>query len=152
MESPEVWISKMFPVSSTLISPQLQNHTFTELEGKLCFTSVTFFLRVIYILECWWSLGFCLLILENSKQQFISNCDFFVCLFVLNCRTARADNPGTALSFISHTELGLLSEVEEALTGGNENFHYFQSKCLNCFGDIIVSLLVHEKPEALKAD
>uniref|UniRef100_A0A8C9ZR78 Probable ATP-dependent RNA helicase DDX56 n=1 Tax=Sander lucioperca TaxID=283035 RepID=A0A8C9ZR78_SANLU len=34
-------------------------------------------------------------------------------------RTARADNPGTALSFISHTELGLLSEVEEALTGDN---------------------------------
>ncbi|KAF0038924.1 hypothetical protein F2P81_009408 [Scophthalmus maximus] len=32
-------------------------------------------------------------------------------------RTARADNPGTALSFISHTELGLLSEVEEALIG-----------------------------------
>ncbi|KAG7464204.1 putative ATP-dependent RNA helicase DDX56 [Solea senegalensis] len=32
-------------------------------------------------------------------------------------RTARADNPGTALSFISHTELGLLSEVDEALTG-----------------------------------
>ncbi|XP_045922928.1 probable ATP-dependent RNA helicase DDX56 isoform X2 [Micropterus dolomieu] len=32
-------------------------------------------------------------------------------------RTARADNPGTALSFISHTELGLLSEVEEALAG-----------------------------------
>ncbi|XP_075962917.1 putative ATP-dependent RNA helicase DDX56 [Anarhichas minor] len=32
-------------------------------------------------------------------------------------RTARADNPGTALSFISHTELSLLSEVEEALTG-----------------------------------
>uniref|UniRef100_A0A4W6F2E4 Probable ATP-dependent RNA helicase DDX56 n=1 Tax=Lates calcarifer TaxID=8187 RepID=A0A4W6F2E4_LATCA len=32
-------------------------------------------------------------------------------------RTARADNPGTALSFISHTELALLSEVEEALTG-----------------------------------
>ncbi|XP_026211298.1 probable ATP-dependent RNA helicase DDX56 [Anabas testudineus] len=31
-------------------------------------------------------------------------------------RTARADNPGTALSFISHTELSLLSEVEEALT------------------------------------
>ncbi|XP_054860012.1 probable ATP-dependent RNA helicase DDX56 isoform X2 [Amphiprion ocellaris] len=34
-------------------------------------------------------------------------------------RTARADNPGTALSFISHTELDLLSEVEEALTGDN---------------------------------
>ncbi|TDH02320.1 hypothetical protein EPR50_G00172600 [Perca flavescens] len=34
-------------------------------------------------------------------------------------RTARADNPGTALSFISHTELELLSEVEEALTGEN---------------------------------
>ncbi|XP_068562466.1 probable ATP-dependent RNA helicase DDX56 [Cebidichthys violaceus] len=34
-------------------------------------------------------------------------------------RTARADNPGTALSFISHTELSLLSEVEEALTGDN---------------------------------
>lgn len=32
-------------------------------------------------------------------------------------RTARADNPGTALSFISHTELGLLLEVEEALAG-----------------------------------
>ncbi|XP_058472666.1 probable ATP-dependent RNA helicase DDX56 isoform X2 [Solea solea] len=34
-------------------------------------------------------------------------------------RTARADNPGTALSFISHTELALLSEVDEALTGDN---------------------------------
>ncbi|XP_023268204.1 probable ATP-dependent RNA helicase DDX56 [Seriola lalandi dorsalis] len=34
-------------------------------------------------------------------------------------RTARADNSGTALSFISHTELDLLSEVEEALTGEN---------------------------------
>ncbi|KAM6975326.1 putative ATP-dependent RNA helicase DDX56 [Tautogolabrus adspersus] len=32
-------------------------------------------------------------------------------------RTARADNPGTALSFISHTELALLSEVEEGLAG-----------------------------------
>uniref|UniRef100_A0A3Q0RYM4 RNA helicase n=1 Tax=Amphilophus citrinellus TaxID=61819 RepID=A0A3Q0RYM4_AMPCI len=30
-------------------------------------------------------------------------------------RTARADNPGTALSFVSHTELSWLSEVEEAL-------------------------------------
>ncbi|XP_054468117.1 probable ATP-dependent RNA helicase DDX56 [Anoplopoma fimbria] len=34
-------------------------------------------------------------------------------------RTARADNPGTALSFTSHTELELLLEVEEALTGDN---------------------------------
>ncbi|XP_071754922.1 putative ATP-dependent RNA helicase DDX56 [Centroberyx gerrardi] len=34
-------------------------------------------------------------------------------------RTARADNPGTALSFISHTELLLLSEVEDALIGDN---------------------------------
>ncbi|XP_029025050.1 probable ATP-dependent RNA helicase DDX56 isoform X2 [Betta splendens] len=34
-------------------------------------------------------------------------------------RTARADNPGTALSFISRTELSLLSEVEEALTIDN---------------------------------
>ncbi|XP_041825411.1 probable ATP-dependent RNA helicase DDX56 [Melanotaenia boesemani] len=34
-------------------------------------------------------------------------------------RTARADNPGTALSFISHTELSLLAEVEEALIGDN---------------------------------
>ncbi|CAJ1070001.1 probable ATP-dependent RNA helicase DDX56 [Xyrichtys novacula] len=34
-------------------------------------------------------------------------------------RTARADNPGTALSFIAHTELDLLSEVEEALIGEN---------------------------------
>uniref|UniRef100_A0A3B3VVU4 Probable ATP-dependent RNA helicase DDX56 n=1 Tax=Poecilia latipinna TaxID=48699 RepID=A0A3B3VVU4_9TELE len=32
-------------------------------------------------------------------------------------RTARADNPGTALSFISHTELDALAEVEEALGG-----------------------------------
>ncbi|XP_068190270.1 probable ATP-dependent RNA helicase DDX56 [Antennarius striatus] len=34
-------------------------------------------------------------------------------------RTARADNPGTALSFIAHTELALLAEVEEALIGDN---------------------------------
>ncbi|MEQ2189374.1 hypothetical protein GOODEAATRI_024673, partial [Goodea atripinnis] len=34
-----------------------------------------------------------------------------------DCRTARADNPGTALSFISHTELSALAEVEEALGG-----------------------------------
>ncbi|XP_072227943.1 probable ATP-dependent RNA helicase DDX56 isoform X2 [Leuresthes tenuis] len=34
-------------------------------------------------------------------------------------RTARADNPGTALSFISHTELSLLADVEEALSGDN---------------------------------
>uniref|UniRef100_A0A8C7L7X7 Probable ATP-dependent RNA helicase DDX56 n=1 Tax=Oncorhynchus kisutch TaxID=8019 RepID=A0A8C7L7X7_ONCKI len=33
-------------------------------------------------------------------------------------RTARADNPGTALTFISHTELPLLAEVEDALIGG----------------------------------
>ncbi|XP_029460043.1 probable ATP-dependent RNA helicase DDX56 isoform X2 [Rhinatrema bivittatum] len=32
-------------------------------------------------------------------------------------RTARADNPGTALTFISHTELPLLAEIEEALKG-----------------------------------
>lgn len=42
---------------------------------------------------------------------------------VLPVRTARADNPGTALSFISHTELNLLSEVEEALTAGNKDFY-----------------------------
>uniref|UniRef100_A0A3P9H4C7 Probable ATP-dependent RNA helicase DDX56 n=1 Tax=Oryzias latipes TaxID=8090 RepID=A0A3P9H4C7_ORYLA len=34
-------------------------------------------------------------------------------------RTARADNQGTALSFISHTELPLLVEVEEALSTDN---------------------------------
>ncbi|XP_049593502.1 probable ATP-dependent RNA helicase DDX56 isoform X3 [Syngnathus scovelli] len=34
-------------------------------------------------------------------------------------RTARADNPGTALSFVAHTETALLSEVEETLTGDN---------------------------------
>ncbi|KAG7234085.1 hypothetical protein INR49_005937 [Caranx melampygus] len=34
-------------------------------------------------------------------------------------RTARADNSGTALSFVSHTEHALLTEVEEALTGEN---------------------------------
>ncbi|XP_057177813.1 probable ATP-dependent RNA helicase DDX56 isoform X2 [Triplophysa rosa] len=32
-------------------------------------------------------------------------------------RTARADKPGTALSFISHTELPLLEKVERALIG-----------------------------------
>uniref|UniRef100_A0A674A733 Probable ATP-dependent RNA helicase DDX56 n=1 Tax=Salmo trutta TaxID=8032 RepID=A0A674A733_SALTR len=34
-------------------------------------------------------------------------------------RTARADNPGTALTFISHTELPLLADVEDALMGDN---------------------------------
>uniref|UniRef100_A0A671YJU0 RNA helicase n=1 Tax=Sparus aurata TaxID=8175 RepID=A0A671YJU0_SPAAU len=34
-------------------------------------------------------------------------------------RTARADNPGTALSFVSSTETALLTEVEEALMGDN---------------------------------
>ncbi|RXN04989.1 putative ATP-dependent RNA helicase DDX56 [Labeo rohita] len=34
-------------------------------------------------------------------------------------RTARADNSGTALSFISHTEISMLTEVENALTGDN---------------------------------
>ncbi|XP_047425240.1 probable ATP-dependent RNA helicase DDX56 [Mugil cephalus] len=36
-------------------------------------------------------------------------------------RTARADNPGTALSFVSLTEQELLSEVEEALSGDNSD-------------------------------
>ncbi|XP_067253470.1 probable ATP-dependent RNA helicase DDX56 [Chanodichthys erythropterus] len=35
-------------------------------------------------------------------------------------RTARANNPGTALSFISHTELPTFTEVEDALTGDTE--------------------------------
>ncbi|XP_062384115.1 probable ATP-dependent RNA helicase DDX56 [Sardina pilchardus] len=35
-------------------------------------------------------------------------------------RTARADNPGTALTFVSHTELPLLEEVESALTENTE--------------------------------
>ncbi|XP_051896844.1 probable ATP-dependent RNA helicase DDX56 isoform X1 [Pristis pectinata] len=34
-------------------------------------------------------------------------------------RTARVDNQGTALTFVSHTELPLLQQVEEALTGEN---------------------------------
>ncbi|KAM4635000.1 putative ATP-dependent RNA helicase DDX56 isoform 2-T2 [Polymixia lowei] len=34
-------------------------------------------------------------------------------------RTARADNQGTALSFVSHTEHPLLSEVKDVLTGDN---------------------------------
>uniref|UniRef100_UPI00398F0376 probable ATP-dependent RNA helicase DDX56 isoform X1 n=1 Tax=Pristiophorus japonicus TaxID=55135 RepID=UPI00398F0376 len=34
-------------------------------------------------------------------------------------RTARVDNQGTALTFVSHTELPLLQHVEEALTGEN---------------------------------
>ncbi|XP_066570443.1 putative ATP-dependent RNA helicase DDX56 [Amia ocellicauda] len=32
-------------------------------------------------------------------------------------RTARADNPGTALTFVSHTELPQLTEIKDALTG-----------------------------------
>lgn len=43
-------------------------------------------------------------------------------------RTARADNPGTALSFISHTELDALAEVEEALGGGESVLNVFVSK------------------------
>lgn len=43
MESLEVWTSRMFPMSSTSISPQQWNHTFIELEGKLFLTSATFF-------------------------------------------------------------------------------------------------------------
>ncbi|XP_072514475.1 probable ATP-dependent RNA helicase DDX56 [Salminus brasiliensis] len=34
-------------------------------------------------------------------------------------RTARADNRGTALSFVSHAELPMLEEVENALSGDN---------------------------------
>ncbi|KAL4609545.1 putative ATP-dependent RNA helicase DDX56 [Arapaima gigas] len=34
-------------------------------------------------------------------------------------RTARAGNLGTALSFVSHTELTLLAQVQDALTGDN---------------------------------
>lgn len=56
---------------------------------------------------------------------------FFCLLF---CRTARADNPGTALSFISHTEVALLAEVEEALTGGKvEGWPAIKSR-LSTFG------------------
>ncbi|XP_062869847.1 probable ATP-dependent RNA helicase DDX56 [Trichomycterus rosablanca] len=36
-------------------------------------------------------------------------------------RTARADNPGTALTFVSHLEMSLLEEVEGALTGDSGN-------------------------------
>ncbi|KAE8619007.1 hypothetical protein XENTR_v10009565 [Xenopus tropicalis] len=38
-------------------------------------------------------------------------------------RTARANNPGVALTFVAHTELPLLSEVEEALGGGVPDEH-----------------------------
>ncbi|XP_043105882.1 probable ATP-dependent RNA helicase DDX56 [Puntigrus tetrazona] len=38
-------------------------------------------------------------------------------------RTARADNPGTALSFISHTEIPTLTQVENALAGDNTHDH-----------------------------
>ncbi|XP_066449257.1 probable ATP-dependent RNA helicase DDX56 [Eleutherodactylus coqui] len=34
-------------------------------------------------------------------------------------RTARANNPGVALTFVAHTELSLLKDVEEALGGGS---------------------------------
>lgn len=43
---------------------------------------------------------------------------FFVSKYRLSIRTARADNPGTALAFISHTERPLLAEIQDALTGG----------------------------------
>uniref|UniRef100_A0A8C9SXE2 Probable ATP-dependent RNA helicase DDX56 n=1 Tax=Scleropages formosus TaxID=113540 RepID=A0A8C9SXE2_SCLFO len=33
-------------------------------------------------------------------------------------RTARAGNPGTALTFVSHTELDLLAQIQDALAGG----------------------------------
>lgn len=89
-----MWISKMSPMSSTLTSPQLWNRTFIEWEGKL-------FSPVVGV-GCLWRLRGCF---EESRS-------------VLFHRTARADNPGTALSFISHKEVDLLSEVEEALTGG----------------------------------
>ncbi|XP_053501094.1 probable ATP-dependent RNA helicase DDX56 [Ictalurus furcatus] len=36
-------------------------------------------------------------------------------------RTARADNKGTALTFVSHSELSLLEEVENALTEDSRN-------------------------------
>ncbi|KAF5906895.1 putative ATP-dependent RNA helicase DDX56, partial [Clarias magur] len=36
-------------------------------------------------------------------------------------RTARADNKGTALTFVSHSEIALLTEVENALTGDSGN-------------------------------
>ncbi|KAM4748352.1 putative ATP-dependent RNA helicase DDX56 [Rhinophrynus dorsalis] len=36
-------------------------------------------------------------------------------------RTARANNPGVALTFVAHTELPLLAEVEEALGGGGDD-------------------------------
>lgn len=47
-----------------------------------------------------------------------AHCSYFAC-FLTFCRTARADNKGTALTFVSHSELLLLEEVESALTGGN---------------------------------
>ncbi|XP_068128461.1 probable ATP-dependent RNA helicase DDX56 [Hyperolius riggenbachi] len=34
-------------------------------------------------------------------------------------RTARANNPGVVLTFVAHTELSLLAEIEEALGGAN---------------------------------
>ncbi|XP_075711483.1 putative ATP-dependent RNA helicase DDX56 [Rhinoderma darwinii] len=34
-------------------------------------------------------------------------------------RTARANNPGVALTFVAHTEFSLLKEIEEALGGGS---------------------------------
>ncbi|XP_040270509.1 probable ATP-dependent RNA helicase DDX56 [Bufo bufo] len=34
-------------------------------------------------------------------------------------RTARANNPGVALTFVAHTELSLLKDIEEALGGGS---------------------------------
>ena len=119
MESPEVWISKMSPTSSTLISPQPQSHTSIELEGRLRPSSPL----IQFLLAAHLNVVF----LEHRK-----NPDGSVFLF---CRTARADNPGTALSFITHNELELLSEVEEALKGGNADLQRSKLTVCVCVSD-----------------
>lgn len=98
--SPEEWTSRMLPVSSTLISPHLWSPTFTGLEGGARCYSLVFAVHF-------------------GIRDFFFTSSLVFAVFP-PCRTARADNPGTALSFISHTELGLLAEVDQALAGGQE--------------------------------
>ena len=45
---------------------------------------------------------------------------FFINLFSIFSRTARGDNKGTALSFVSVKEMTLLEEVERELAGSAE--------------------------------
>ena len=59
-------------------------------------------------------------------------------------RTARGDNQGNALSFVSVKDMELLGEVERALseTGGKDNLYGGHSSALICGGDAVHSRLI----------